>query len=64
LLVVVIVVIIIIGTVRVIRFSVPLVIFFNTVTRGFGTRVTANHNLRNVHDFGLIEPGFSIRRLA
>jgi hypothetical protein len=62
--VVVVVIIIIIDTVRVISFSVPLVIFFSTVTRGFGARVTANHNLRNVHNFGLIKLGFSTRRFA
>jgi hypothetical protein len=63
--VVVIVVIVVISIVRIVRFSVPLVVFiFATVTRGFGTRVAADHNLRYIHDFGLIELRFSTRNIA
>ena len=56
---------IVINTVRVISFSVPLVILiFSTVTRGFRTRVAGDHNLWYIHDFGLIELRFGARRLA
>jgi hypothetical protein len=64
-LVVAIIVAIFISTVRVIRVSAHLVILiFGTVTRGFGARNAVNHNLRNIHDFGLIELRFSTRRIA
>jgi hypothetical protein len=65
LLLVAIIVAIFISTIRIIRFSIHLVIFiFGTVTRGFGARNAVNHNLRNIYDVGLIELRFSTRRIA
>jgi hypothetical protein len=63
----VLVAVVVIGIVRTIRIHLLLaVLIFSTVTRAFGTRtrIAANHDVRYIHYFGLIELGFTTRRLA